>query len=117
DNVTSVRPVWSPDSKKVATAFDTQIRIYDAAGTNPTQAAIPLRNQLLISSQAYDREQKRQLENSENININAAPSTPEDQLSTLPDPDLLVSFNPIVEISWTAEDLLYLKTAYIKRML
>lgn len=116
DNVTSVRPVWSPDSTKVATAFDTQIRIYDAAGTNPTQAAIPLRNQLLISSQAYDREQKRQLENSENTNINAAPSTPEDQFSTLPDEKLLVSYNPIVEISWTAEDLLYLKTAYIKRM-
>ena len=111
DNLTSVWPVWSPDSTKIATAFDTQIRIYDATGTNPTQAAIPLRNQLLISSQAYDREQKRQLEGGTDTNINAEPATPDDQLSTLPDPSLLVSFNPIVEINWTAEDLLYLKTA------
>ena len=37
-------------------------------------------------------------------------------MSTLPDEKLLVSFNPIVELVWTAEDLLYLKTAYIRRM-
>ena len=117
DNVTAVRPVWSPDSAKVATAFDTQIRIYDAAGTNPTQAAIPLRNQLLISSQAYDREQQRQLEMGGDPNTNSAPATPEDLASTLPDEKLLVSYNPIVEIAWPAEDLIYLKTAYIKRML
>src|SRR5205085_11551401 len=49
DNQTPVRPVWSPDSAKIATAFDNQIRIYDAVGTNPSQAAIPLRNQLLLS--------------------------------------------------------------------
>ena len=40
DNLTAVHPVWSPDSSKVAAAFETQIRIYDANGTNPTQAAI-----------------------------------------------------------------------------
>ena len=119
DNITSVRPVWSPDSAKVATAFDTQIRIYDAGGTNPTQAAVPLRNQLLISSQAYDREQQRKLEvtGDANVDAGAATPTPEDQgLSTLPDEKLLVSYNPIVEISWPSEDLLYLKTAYVKRM-
>ena len=37
---------------KVAAAFDTQIRVYDA-GEQTRQAAIPLRNQLLISSQTY----------------------------------------------------------------
>ncbi len=117
DNLTAVRPVWSPDSTKVAAAFDTQIRIYDAAGVNPTQAAIPLRNQLLISSQAYDREQQR-LSQAANIEDGTDPNaqpTPE-QLSTLPDEKLLVSYNPIVEIAWTAEDLLYLQTAYLKRM-
>jgi hypothetical protein len=120
DNLTSVRPVWSPDSTKVAAAFDTQIRIYDAIGTNPTQAAIPLRNQLLISSQSYDREQQRQFQAS---NANADPNTaantaatPDQPLSTLPDEKLLVSYNPIVEIAWTADDLLYLQTAYLKRM-
>ena len=118
DNQTSARPVWSPDSTKVAAAFDNQIRIYDAAGTNPTQAAIPLRNQLLISSQAYDRQQQRALQASDpNANIQSdANATPDQPLSTLPDEKLLVSYNPIVEIAWTADDLLYLQTAYLKRM-
>ena len=120
DNMTAVRPVWSPDSAKIAAAFGNQIRLYDANGTNPTQAAIPLRNQLLISSQAYDRDQQRQMQPTNtdpNSNAGAASPTPADQpLSTLPDEKLLVSFNPIVELAWTVEDLLYLKTAYIKRM-
>ncbi|MEQ1645664.1 MAG: hypothetical protein ABL959_19600 [Pyrinomonadaceae bacterium] len=117
DNLTAVRPVWSPDSAKIAAAFETQVRIYDAIGTNPTQAAIPLRNQLLISSQAYDRNQAR---NSQAVNAdpNAPAATPEpnEPVSTLPDEKLLVSYNPIVEIAWTAEDLLYLQTAYLRRM-
>lgn len=118
DNQTAVRPVWSPDSSKVAAAFENQVRIYDAMGTSPTQAAIPLRNQLLISSQAYDRQQQRALQTSDE-NSNAAPdagATPEEPLSTLPDEKMLVSYNPIVEIAWTGDDLLYLQTAYLKRM-
>ncbi len=120
DNLTPVRPVWSPDSTKIASAFDTQIRIYDAIGTNATQAAIPLRNQLLISSQAYDREQQRlsQASNSDiDSNSEATPQpTPDQPLSTLPDEKLLVSYNPIVEIAWTTDELIYLQTAYLRRM-
>jgi hypothetical protein len=119
DNQTSVRPVWSPDSTKVAAAFDTQVRIYDASGTTPTQAAIPLRNQLLISSQAYDRLQQRTLQAANGVDANGAPvpePSPDQPLSTLPDEKLLVSYNPIVEIAWTADDLLYLQTAYLRRM-
>lgn len=121
DNLAVVFPVWSADSAKVADAYETQIRIYDAAGLNPTQAAIPLKNQLLISSQAYDREQQRKLQaanadtNSETntANANVAPEQPS---TTLPDEKLLVSYNPIVEVEWTADDLIYLKTAYVRRM-
>lgn len=120
DNLTSVRPVWSPDSTKVAAAFESQIRIYDATGTSPTQAAIPLRNQLLISSQAYDRAQQRTLQAANGgVDANGVPNpepSPDQPLSTLPDEKLLVSYNPIVEIAWTADDLLYLQTAYLKRM-
>ena len=120
DNLTNVRPVWSADSSKVAAAFDTQIRIFDANGNNPTQAAIPLRNQLLISSQAYDREQQRKMQTSnDNSDANAPANVqpaPEEPLSTLPDEELLVSFNPIVEIAWTSDDLVYLKTAYVRKM-
>lgn len=121
DNLTIVRPVWSADSTKVAAAFDTQVRIYDAAGVNPTQAAIPLRNQLLISSQQYDRNQQRIAQNGgsdANVDANTQQpqATPDQPLSTLPDEKLLVSYNPIVEIAWTADDTLYLQTAYLKRM-
>lgn len=116
DNLTAVRPVWSPDSTKVAAAFENQVRIYDASGISPTQSAIPLRNQLLISSQAYDRDQQRKLQagNTEGAVPEASPA--EQPLSMLPDEKLLVSYNPIVEIAWTSDDLLYLQTAYLKRM-
>ncbi|MBK7801481.1 MAG: hypothetical protein IPJ55_02165 [Chloracidobacterium sp.] len=120
DNLTAVRPVWSPNSAKIAIAFETQVRVYDAGGTAPTQAAIPLRNQLLISSQAYDREQQRvgQAANT-NSDANAAPTAtpaPDQPLTTLPDEKLLVSYNPIIELEWPSDDLLYLKTAYIRRL-
>lgn len=117
DNLTAVRPVWSPDSAKIAAAFENQVRIYDAAGTSPTQAAIPLRNQLLISSQFYDRSQQRASQ-AGNIDANAPPTTPEpnEPVSTLPDEKLLVSYNPIVEIAWTGDELLYFQTAYLRRM-
>ena len=117
DNLTPVRPVWSPDSAKVAAAYETQVRIYDAAGTNPTQAAIPLKNQLLISSQAYERDQQRKQDAANtNTDANAPANTPADQpLTTLPDAESLVSFNPIVTILWPDEDLIYVMTAFVKR--
>lgn len=115
DNLSAVYPVWSPDSAKIALAFGNQIRLYDAIGATPTQAAIPLRNQLLFSSQAYDRAQQRQAAGGD-ANAAAEPPANADENATLPDEKLLVSFNPIVELAWTAPDLLYLKTAYIRRM-
>lgn len=118
DGLTSVQPVWSPDSSKIAVAFDKQIRIYDAAGTAPTQAAVPLRNYLLISSQAYDRDQQAKLNaastdtdaNQAAANANAASP------ATLPDESSLVSFNPVVALNWIADNLLYFQTAFVKRM-
>lgn len=117
DAMTQTRPVWSPDSSKVAAAFDTQIRIYDATGTTPTQAAIPLRNQLLISSAAYDKQLEQQAA-AENTVANTGDQTntnPPPQTTTLPDPTKLVSFNPIVELQWTSDDILYFQTGYIKQ--
>jgi len=132
DGLTQVHPVWSPDSAKVAEAFGTQVRIYDAAGTNPTQAAIPLQNQLLLSSQAYDREEQQKLQaantdvnsngvantsaNATAANATVANSAANQPQGTLPDPSTLVSFNPIVDLVWNADDLLYFQTAFIKKM-
>jgi hypothetical protein len=113
DNLTAVRPVWSPDSAKVAVAFDKQVRIYDAVGNAPTQAAIPLRNQLLISSKTFDENLQRQEQNG---NVNAPPPAANQATATLPDENSLVSFNPIITLEWTADELLYLQTGYIKLM-
>ena len=120
DGLTPVQPVWSPDSSKVAVGYDKQVRIYDAIGNAPSQAAIPLRNSLLISSAAYDREQERKLQEA-NVPVDAnAQSTPAasapEAPTTLPDENTLVSFNPIVALAWPSDDLLYFQTAYIKRM-
>ena len=115
DNLTNVRPVWSPDSAKVAVGFDKQVRIYDAIGDAPTQAAIPLRNQLLISSKTFDDNLQRQLDGLVNGNANA-PTNTSQETATLPDENQLVSFNPIISLEWTQDSLLYLQTGYIKQM-
>lgn len=107
DGLTAVKPVWSPDSSKIAAAFEHQIRIYDADGSPPTQASIPLRNSLLLSSQEFDR---RQGGDAPEQNTNLPGPT------TLPDPTKLVSFNPIVSLNWEADQILNFQTAFIKRM-
>jgi hypothetical protein len=103
------------------------VRIYDAIGDAPTQASIPLRNQLLISSKAFDEDLQRK-EQSGNANINQTNSNtqsnasePENNMSnqpigTLPDENTLVSFNPIIDLKWTEDKMLYLQTGYIKQM-
>lgn len=121
DALTPVQPVWSPDSAKVACAFDSQVRIYDAGGNAPTQAAVPLRNNLLLSSQAFDIEQQSKLNaaNSQvdaNTNTNTQAANTGTAPTTLPDEKTLVSFNPIVGLSWPSEEQLYFQTAFIKRM-
>ena len=98
------------------------MRVYDAVGNTPTQAAIPLRNQLLISSQAYDKELERQAtaQNQNSVTNDQQPQPPPSAnntpaTSTLPDPSKLVSFNPIVLLEWSSDDILYFQTAYIKQ--
>lgn len=128
DNLTAVRPVWSPDSAKVALAFDKDIRIYDAIGDAPSQAAVPLRNQLLMSSKTYDEEMKRKegLAVNTNANANANANTkantnantnvaalPQD-VNTLPDENSVISFLPIVQLEWTEDKMLYLQTGFVK---
>lgn len=128
DNLTAVRPVWSPDSSKVALGFDKEIRIYDAIGNTPTQAGIPLRNQLLISSKNYDDEMKRKEGLAVNTNANANSNSntkantnantnvaalPQD-VNTLPDENTVISFLPIVQLEWTEDKMLYLQTGFVK---
>lgn len=115
DYPTNIYPVWSPDSAKVAVAYDKQIRIYDALGTAPTQAAIPLQNPLLLSSKAHKENLARQ---NPDANANTAPTNTEintnQVLSTEIDEDSKVWFNPIVDLKWTESQMLYLQTGYQK---
>lgn len=135
DSPTIVRPVWSPDSAKVAVAIDTQVRIYDTIGDVPTQAAIPLRNQLLISSKAFDEEAQRKLQSEGNANADAnaqanangnansnsnansntnANAVINQPIGTLPDAATLVSFNPIINLEWMEDKMLYAQTGFVK---
>lgn len=104
DQLAEAPPVWSPDSSKVATAFEVTIGIYDAAGKSPTQARITLREQLLTASVSFDERSGKKKEPANNSN--AAPTSPVS--SGMP-----VSFNPVVRLEWPAADKLYVETAYV----
>ena len=108
DQLTEAFPVWSPDSAKVATAFDTEVGIYDAATNKPTQARIPLREALLAASAIL--EQKSAASPSSN---NANPPVKENA-SAAAEPHIPPSFNPIVRLEWPTVENLYLKTAYVR---
>lgn len=136
DYPTPIHPAWSPDSAKVAVAYNRQIRIYDTIGEVRTQAAIPLKNQLLLSSRTYDEKLKKEEEaggdtksedvkdenekkpasEAENSNANVETAAPKNK-TTLPDERSLVSYNPIVNLIWSQDSLLYLQTGYIKRFI
>lgn len=102
DQLAEAPPVWSPDSSKVATAYEVNIGIYDAANKAPTQARIALREQLLTASASFDDRSAGKKKEQAN-NSNAAPSS-----AGLP-----VSFNPVVRLEWPAPEKLYVETAYV----
>ena len=114
DNLTDVLPVWSPDSSKVAAAFDTNAKIYDAGTDAPSQAVAQLREQLLAASRSYEETQKKNTQGASNTssttktsqNANTGPTT-----ATEEEPP---SFNPIVRLYWPEAKTLYLLTAYVR---
>ena len=101
DQLAEAPPVWSPDSSKVATAFEVSIGIYDAASKTPTQSRIALREQLLTASASFD-ERSAGKKKEQGDNSNAAPVL-----------GLPVSFNPVVRLEWPAPEKLYAETAYV----
>jgi hypothetical protein len=101
DALTDVLPVWSPDASKVATAFETDVRIYDALGESPTQAAIPLGDALLAASRAYDEKEAQKLKKP--ASSSAAPTDKPP-----------VSFNPIVNLVWPQPESLYAQTGFVR---
>ena len=100
DALTDALPVWSPDASKIATAFDTDVAIYDAGGKTPTQSRIPLRDPLIEASVAF--EAKSSTKKAAN-----APAT----TSNVPP-----SFNPIVRLDWRKPESLFFQTAFVRVM-
>jgi hypothetical protein len=109
DALTDALPVWSPDASKIATAFDTDVAIYDAGGKTPTQARVPLGDQLLSASVEYD--QKTTVKKATTNNTNANANQP-----TRSSPSVPASFNPIVRLDWRQPETLYFQTAYVLLM-
>jgi len=107
DALTDALPVWSPDGSKVATAFDTDVAIYDAGGKTPTQGRLPLGDQLIAASVVY--EQKTATKKA-NANANSTPT----HATTAP--AVPPSFNPIVRLDWRAPETLYFQTAFVRLM-
>ena len=111
DMLTEALPVWSPDGSKIATAFDSDVAIYDVGGKTPTQARVPLGDQLIAASLAY--EQKTATKKASNNNTNSATSsTPAASHASNVPP----SFNPIVRLDWRAPETLYFQTAFVRLM-
>jgi hypothetical protein len=106
DGMTEALPVWCPDASKVATAFETDVAIYDVGGNTPTQGRVPLGDQLIAASSAYEEKS-----GAKKANANASASPAPASASTVPP-----SFNPIVNIEWPSPETLYLKTAYVRLM-
>jgi hypothetical protein len=96
DQMTEALPVWSPDSSKVATGFDTDVGIYDGATNKPTQGRAPLRDALISASHAFEQQ-----------GLSATDNQPVSE-------ELPPSFNPIVRLEWPAPEKLYIKTAYVR---
>ena len=105
DQLTEALPVWAPDSSKVATAFETDVAIYDAATNSPTQARLPLRDALIAASTTYELRN-----NKKKADTRAAPSPSSSQKS------VPASFNPIVRLEWPSPEKLYLQSAYVRLM-
>ncbi|HEX8351379.1 MAG TPA: hypothetical protein VF611_00535 [Pyrinomonadaceae bacterium] len=99
DRLTPVEPAWSPDGSKLATAFDYDVAVYDAAGGAPTGAGLSLREPLRAASVEYDARvfQKGEPQPA------AAPSSEA----------VLISMNPFVRLEWVEPGTVYAQTAFV----
>jgi hypothetical protein len=109
DALTEAAPVWSPDSSKVATGFEADLKIYDTLSETPTQAVIPLREPLIAASIAYD--EKNLQAKGKKGESDAAKDGAANPAATSAAP---VSFNPIVRLYWPEDRSLFVQTAYVR---
>jgi hypothetical protein len=113
DGLAEALPVWSPDASKVATAFETDVAIYDAATDKPTQARLPLRDQLIAASIVYEQKVAAKKAQQGSKESNAAPAATPSPVAQVSSQGIPASFNPIVRLEWASPERLYFQTAYI----
>ncbi|HET8783141.1 MAG TPA: hypothetical protein VFM63_12030 [Pyrinomonadaceae bacterium] len=111
DGITEALPVWSPDASKVATAFGTDVAIYDSTAKTPTQARIGLRDQLLAASATFDEAAKNRAPSSSASPSSSPAASPSPSPTSSREP---ASFNPIVRLEWPSPERLYFQTAYVR---
>jgi hypothetical protein len=109
DESTEALPVWCPDASKVATAFDTDVMIYDAATNKPTQARIRLRDALIAASRTYEQKTLSGSKGDSNDNRESKADESSRGQSAIP-----ASFNPIIRLEWPSPEKLYFETAYVR---
>jgi len=112
DRLTSALPVWSPDAAKIATAYGTDVVIYDAAvaiPAPPTAATLPLSEALRAASISYDatRIQSQQTADTKPVTATATVTS-----NTDTDP---LSFNPVVRLEWIDPATLLVETGFVRR--
>jgi hypothetical protein len=110
DQLMDALPVWSPDAAKVATASDTNVSVFDAAGDKPTGALMPLRDPLLASSAEYDAKHLRQPQTTK------AGAEKDQTNATAPAPSggTPLSFNPVIRLEWLQPETLLVETGYVR---
>lgn len=119
DNLADTVPVWSPDSSKVAAAFDTDVVIYDVLTAAPTAAGIALREPLLTASTVYDARLVQKVDTEITANGNNSPETKKIADAPTPEPTpveamVALSFNPVVRLEWTQPETLFVQTAFLR---
>jgi hypothetical protein len=109
DELKDALPVWSPDSSKIATAFDTDVWIYDAATATPTTARISLREPLRAASADFDAQHLSKNKKTDATADKASAGGSQPQPSGPPK-----SFAPIIRLEWAQPETLLIQTGYVR---
>jgi hypothetical protein len=109
DRPTPVKPAWSPDGSKLATAFDYDLAVYDAAGGAPTGAGLSLREPLRAASVEYDARVFKKGE----PQASGAAAAPAQTNATQTGEAVIISMNPFVRLEWVAPETVYAQTAFV----
>ena len=103
DRPTPVKPAWSPDGSKVATAFEYDVAVYDAGGGAPTGAGLGLREPLRAASVEYDAR----------VFKKAEPQAGAPSGTSQAGEAVLISLNPFDRLEWVEPGTIYARTAFV----